>query len=203
MQTYQVTTPPAAEPLTLSETKLFLRVDLDTEDSLITRWIKSARVKAENYLRRSLITQTITLTLDRFPRACADLETLKEYLPSQRRQAIEILHGPVQSISSVKFYDGSNVQRTKAADTYVLEKTDDASYLMPAADTEWDTTYERANAVEIVFVGGYGNDGSAVDGPIIDGMLIYIGHLFENRQGSSEIPKIVKDLWNPLRIARF
>lgn len=49
--------PPAAEPITLSETKLFLRVDHEDEDSLIETLIKSARDRLEAHLGIAMITR--------------------------------------------------------------------------------------------------------------------------------------------------
>jgi uncharacterized phiE125 gp8 family phage protein len=49
--------PPALEPLTLAETKLYLRVDHPDDDQAILRLIQTAREAAEEYLRRSLLTQ--------------------------------------------------------------------------------------------------------------------------------------------------
>jgi uncharacterized phiE125 gp8 family phage protein len=50
-------TPPTSEPITLAEAKLFLRVDGNTEDALISSLIIAARQKAEAWLRRSLLSQ--------------------------------------------------------------------------------------------------------------------------------------------------
>ncbi|MBY0407045.1 MAG: head-tail connector protein, partial [Rickettsiales bacterium] len=47
-------TAPVAEPLTLAETKLYLRVSGGDEDALIGDMIASARIMAEQWLRRSL-----------------------------------------------------------------------------------------------------------------------------------------------------
>ncbi len=55
---------PAFEPLTLAETKLYLRVDHSDDDASIARMIQAAREAAEFYLRRSLVTQDWLLERD-------------------------------------------------------------------------------------------------------------------------------------------
>ena len=64
MSSYQITTEPATEPLTLTEAKEHLRVDGTDEDTLITSIITVARKLCENYTNRAFITQTWTQTED-------------------------------------------------------------------------------------------------------------------------------------------
>lgn len=51
-------TPPASEPLTLAEAKVFLRIEHAADDALITRAVAAAREAAEHYLRCALLPQT-------------------------------------------------------------------------------------------------------------------------------------------------
>jgi len=62
-----IVTPPAEEPVTLTEAKNHLRVDLSDDDSLISALIVAAREHAEAITRRAFITQTLKLSLDAFP----------------------------------------------------------------------------------------------------------------------------------------
>src|SRR5688572_29997630 len=55
---------PASEPLTLAEAKLYLRVDHTNEDALIGDMIVAARMTAESWLKRSLISQAWKLSYD-------------------------------------------------------------------------------------------------------------------------------------------
>lgn len=58
---YQVITPVATEPITLSDAKRWLRVDFSDDDDTIAEVISDARRYGENLLRRSMATQTIQL----------------------------------------------------------------------------------------------------------------------------------------------
>ena len=45
--TLQLVTPPAVEPVTLSDAKAFLRIGTGHEDDLISQFIASARMRVE------------------------------------------------------------------------------------------------------------------------------------------------------------
>ena len=59
-----VTTAPTAEPITMGEAKEYAKIEIADDDQLIHTLVRSARVYVEGYLRRALITQTITMTVD-------------------------------------------------------------------------------------------------------------------------------------------
>ena len=56
-----------AEPVTLVEAKLHLRVDLSDDDALITAMISAAREMVERYTSRTLIYTAYRLTMDNWP----------------------------------------------------------------------------------------------------------------------------------------
>lgn len=75
---------PPSNPLPLRKPSFFLRVDGTTEDTLITTLISVAREAAEQYMQRSLITQTWEISYN---------DTAPNPIPLAMR--------PVQSITSV------------------------------------------------------------------------------------------------------
>ncbi len=100
---------PAAEPLTLSETKDFLRIPHDDDDSRIADMIITARSLAEQWMKRSLVTQSWKLTF-----ADSIAGTLR--LPM----------GPVQSITSVISTSAGDVSTAIPATAYVLSAGKDS-----------------------------------------------------------------------------
>ena len=88
----EIVTPPGAEPLTLAETKAWLRVDHDAEDALIADLIASARGLVEDYLQRCLITRRL-------------IERLDDWGPRLRGGAFVLARPDVQTIHAIKTYD--------------------------------------------------------------------------------------------------
>lgn len=168
-------TPPAAEPLTTPETKLYLRIDHDTEDSYIGDLIVSARMTAENWLRRSLITQSWKLGYDDFLPACVNMPM-----------------GPVTAISDVTVVNRDNTTDTVSSSLYALNAAkNQLNFDAPVAGFH----------IEIRYGAGYGSDGSDVPAPIRQGMLCHIASLYENRgeSGAIPIPEQVFALYTPYR----
>lgn len=131
-------TPPAIEPVSLSDVKTAARIDgteFDTELSLI---IPAMRMDAEHILCRRLITQTVELVLDEFP-STDDLALL---LPD------------VQSVVSVKYVDKSGAQITLDPAAYSLDSDSTPCWLLVL--TSWPSTYDAANAVRVRYIVGYG-----------------------------------------------
>ena len=168
------TVAPAVEPISLTEGKLHLRIDTTAEDSLITSLIKTARQYCENYQRRAYITQTWELWLDRFP----DIDIIDIPLP------------PLQSVSSIKYYDTANVEHTFAASEYFVDSKSQPGRVSLSYGKSWPAdTLRPTTGVCITFVAGYGSVASAVPVTACYAILLLVAHYYENREaaGASQI----------------
>ena len=58
---------PSIEPVSVEELKLFARIDGEDEDSMLAAIIVAVRMATEEYLKRSLITQTVRAAIDFWP----------------------------------------------------------------------------------------------------------------------------------------
>lgn len=194
MSSWKVTLPPAVEPLTLDDhVKPQLRLELDdhNEDADLLRRAKVARARAELYLGRSLITQTITLYLDAFPAG----ELI--YLP----------RGPVQSVTSVKYIDAAGAQQTVPADQYQLDNVPELARLVPRLGSSWPPVYDQLAAVEVAYVAGYGDTPDDIPEDIAQALLLLVADAYENRESTvlglnvTEIKNgTALDLLSPYRI---
>lgn len=138
----KVITPPATEPMTLTEAKSYLKVDGTADDTLITSLIKQAREWCEDYQGKRFITQTLELVLDAFPTA--------DYIEFRSCS-------PVQSVTSVKYTNSSAVESTWASSNYILDTDSFVSKIALGYNKQWPTdTLQPVNGVRIRFVCGYG-----------------------------------------------
>lgn len=179
---YRVITPPAAEPITLEEAKMHLKVSEPDEDALIRTFIAAARGMLEQRTNRKLMLQTI--------------EFSPEYWGP-----ISIPAAPFVALSSVSYTDAAGAPA-------VLDPL--ALYVNPYAEPAtvaltWPSLYSGSRPVVRAVV-GYA---SAEDVPaeLKAWMLLAIGTLYENRASViagvsvAELPEdFMKMLWHPYMV---
>lgn len=158
-------TPAAALAVALAEAKLHLRVDTSDEDTLITALIAAATDMAEQKTGRAIMAQTWELTLDAFP------------------DALELTRVPVQSVTSVKYYDTTGAQQTLGNTLYALDNADEfgCAYVVPVYSGSWPDTRDQINAVAVRYVAGY-PDAAAVPEGIKQWIKLMVSTMFENRE---------------------
>ena len=201
MAGFTVSTEPTAEPLSLQEVKEYLRVEDSTDERIVQPLIIAARQFAENYMKRSLMQQTITLTID----ALTDQE---EYLHEGMRTApdlnyyknyITLPRSPVQSVTSVKTFDDNDTATTFAATKYYVDTTREPARIVLRTGETFPTALRVANAIEVIYVVGYAS-AFAIPEPIRIGMLQHIAYMYEHRGDMYEAqsaPSLMKSLYSP------
>ena len=189
-KTIQVVTPPASEPLTLSEVKEFLRVDHSDDDATLAIFIAAARQLCESYTRLALMPTTFEEYFDDFP----------QYTGTYKDE-IRLSRSPVSAVTYVKYIDGNETTITASASDYKTDLISQPARISP--DNGWFGTYETINAVFIRYVAGYA-DAASVPAPLKHGMLLVIGDMYENRTDSvKRLPTAAEYLWNPYRVFSF
>ncbi|OPX87737.1 MAG: Phage gp6-like head-tail connector protein [Pelotomaculum sp. PtaB.Bin104] len=181
----KIKTQPASEPISLAEAKSHLRVDGTDEDTFIDGLISAAREDCEDFQSRAYITQTWELWLDNWPGSdCIDIP-----LP------------PLQSITSIKYYDTDGTEYTMATVDYFVDTKSYVGRVVLAYGKAWpSTTLRPANGVCIEFVAGYGDAAADLPAAVKQAMLLIIGDLYENRENTvigkqtNELPMAAKSL---------
>ena len=148
--------------MTLLQAKKQLEIaSTDTaHDNQLQLLIQAAREQWEHDTDSCVLTQTLTCTA--------------EYLCD----GIEIPKRPIQSITSIKYYDTSNVQQTLSTAVYSLDaprRQIRLKYLQ-----SWPDNLDRWDSILITYVAGYTTVGNV---PAIakQAILLLIAHYFENR----------------------
>ena len=187
-------TGPAVEPVSLTEAKSHLRVDITDDDALITALITAARQMAEEISRRALITQTWKYILDAWPKG----DELTLPLP------------PLQSVASITYKDKDGNSATFSSGSYIVDADCEPGRVVLAYGATWpSTTLYPAGAITVQFTAGYGDSASDVPQAIRQAMLLMIGHWYENREQvtvgavAREIPLGVEALLWPYRVLRW
>ncbi len=155
--------------VSVAEIRQHLNISDTSTDTYIQTLIDAARVYAERYTMMDLTSSTWTLTLEGFPSMAAaswydrygnvaSQWPLTSSYPigrsSQVWQRIDLKRGPVSSVTSVQYYDGSNNLVTYDSSNYALMKPSyHPGYLEPLS--YWPSAYARPDAVTITFVTGF------------------------------------------------
>lgn len=158
-----VVVPATSEPVNLAQAKKQLEIpSSDTaHDDHIDLLIQAAREQWEHDTDSASLTQTLRVYLDAFNDQFV-------YLPTR----------PIQSITSIKYYDSLNTLQTMPATDYTFDKS--SREIRLAYLKLWPLTLARWDAIEITYLAGYGAV-SAVPAIAKQAMLLLIGHYFENR----------------------
>lgn len=205
----EVVTAPDTLPVSLSEAKAFLRIDISTDDTLITTLIESAKDYAEEYMGRTLINTTYKLSLDGF---IEDQVPIKEgiytapYL-SFYKQYIPLARPPLASVTHIKTFDDDNTETTFASSKYHVDKARNPGRIVLKDGETWPTSLRTANGIEITYVAGYGTAASDIPSAIKVGLREHITYLYEHRgeveANLKNFPLIAKQLYQPYRVLSF
>ncbi len=93
---------------------------------------------------------------------------------------------PLMSITRLTYYDESGVQRTLDPQDYFVDADAEPAVLSPAPGRAWPTTLDRANAVEVQYVCGYGPSEASVPKPVKQYVLARIQQQFSPVSAAKE-----------------
>lgn len=159
-------TAPDTEPLTTAEAKSHLRVSISTDDTLIDALVTAAREYVEERCSIALYTQTWQRRLDAWPAG----------------NTIRLPRPPLQSVSSVKYYDADGTEYTLASSNYIVDTTAWPGRIVLKSTAAWPSvTLQDANGIVIEYVCGW-DDTVDIPQNIKQALLLLVGHWYENRE---------------------
>ncbi len=143
-----------------------------SDDAYITTLIKTVRKLAEKFIGRAFITQTWYGYLDDWP----------DVNKKSGIDEIVIPLPPLQSVTSVKYYDTEDAEYTLDATTYYVDTDSEPGRIILEDGETWPSeTLRPKNPIVIEFVAGYGATGASVEEELKQFMLLNIGNLYKNR----------------------
>ena len=189
----QLITPPAAEPVSLAEAKLHLRVDFDEDDALIQALICAARQAAEMLTQRQLVTARWRMVLDSFPGSgLMGVPAGQTFtLPGH---AILIPKSPQQSVVEIRYLDMAGAWQVMPAANYTVDSVCEPARITPVFGQIWPIALPQIGAVSVIFDAGYGN-ASAVPEGIKTWIKLRVGSLYVHRE---EVASMTRGRIDPL-----
>lgn len=184
-------TPPASEPVSLADAKAWLRIDTAAEDDTITALIVAARLTAENFTRRKLLTQSWRLVLDGWP----------------QDNVVRFSLAPFQSVLAARVYDSNNVAQPLAPSLWTLDANPEAARLLFV--TNPPPPGRAIAGIEMDVSLGYGATPAAVPEPFRQAIRMLVARWYENRgdipgdSGAAHMPASVAALLAPFVRARL
>ena len=217
----ELKTPPAGEPLTLDETKSYLKISNTAEDAWVTGVIQAVREACEAFCRRALMTQTWVWWLDAFPKtpakggesgflsapvSCFDASVRELLLPKP----------PLQSVTHLKTHAPDGTAAVFDPSRYLVDTASEPGRIVLRRNETWPADLREARAVEVEFLAGYGTAADVPDA-LKQGMLLWIRLLYADKtwlfEAGSQVPGLpgfnredlplpVRVLWEPYRLVR-
>lgn len=163
--TLRTITSPVEQSVTLADAKAHLRIVGTDDDTQITAMIDAATEVAEQATGRALMQQTLEAGFDAFS------------------AVLVLTRVPVQSVTSITYIDASGTLQTLAPSAYTLTQDDYGfAKINPSFGTTWPVARGDVDGVKVRFVAGYAN---GVPQSIKNGILLYVGSLYENRESET------------------
>ena len=189
----QLITPPAAEPVSLAEAKLHLRVDFDDDDALIQALISAARQAAEMLIQRQLVTARWRMVLDSFPGpSLMGVPAGQTFtLPGH---AILLTKSPVASVVEICYLDLAGVSQFMPSAHYTVDKACEPARITPVFGQIWPVALPQIGAVSVTFDAGYGSAADVPEG-LKSWIKLRLGSLYAHRE---EVASMARGRIDPL-----
>ena len=203
-------TGPAVEPISRIEAREHLRLDDDVDDAQVRAYVLAARIWAENYTGRALITRTVAQYLDAFAEVEQPLWEGWKTGPNivNYQNFIELALAPAISVAHIKYFTDDDTEHTWAASNYYVDTVRSPARIVLRDGGSYPTSLRAANGLKITYDAGYGATPQLVPEPIRVAMLQYTAFLYEHRGDFERFPppqppKVLTQLLQPYQIMRF
>lgn len=201
----KIKTAPAQRVIALQALKDFLRIDTTVDDALLGTILIAAERKLEQETELKFVTQTWNIWYDHFPYGEMRKEqwwdglkdTAITELYDRSKGEIVLPFGPLQSVTSVKYYLDDDTEQTFSSGSYVVDTISDRGRIALRIGSVWPPSVLRTlNAVNIEGVFGLGlgfnhdslNAPSQIPSEIQEAVKHMCAYMYEHR--GDELPEI-------------
>jgi len=171
-------------PVSVESCKLDLKIQHNADDTLLEDYIAAAAALVGG--KSGIVGKVLT----------AEIWELKL---SSASGCVVLPLSPVQSITSISYFDAENTAQTLDVADFYLYGDEDSALIEPKTNVVWPAVYARRDAITIRFVAGFG---TADDIPknITRAIRLIVAHWYENRTAvlvgvtAQELPMAVESL---------
>lgn len=167
-------TPPATEPVSLTEAKAHLRVDTADDDTLITREISAARQMVEGWIRRALITQTWKMVLDKAP------------------ARFDIPMPPLQEVTKIETIDEDGTTAVVSSTLYFVDLGQGSNGRVQLRGGSFWPQHRGFASFIVTYKCGYG-EAAAVPLALKEAILKLVALFYENRDVGESLGIVTND----------
>jgi len=185
---HRITDGPSLEPVSVADMKDQLSMgEDDANTNLISMYITAAREHAEQYMGRALITQKWQLALDHWPSGREPWwdgvrqGAISELRSSGREKWIVLPRHPLQSVDEMRVYDDSGNDETVDLSDFIVDTHQEPGRLVLRSNATWPVALQSANAIEVDYTAGYGDDPKSVPMGIRVAIMQMSASLYEHR----------------------
>lgn len=179
--------PPASEPVSLAEAKLFLRIDHAEEDALLATLIAAAREAVERACGCALIARRVRESLDIWRR--------------EAKHGAVLGLGPVSGVAAVRLLADNGTESVIGPERYRLEGARDRPRLVFAAGLP--AALRAVGGIEIDYDCGFAADAAGLPAALRLATLEIVASLYEVRAGDAPLPEIARALMRPFAPVRL
>lgn len=180
-------TPPAVEPVLLSEVRDFLKVDGAQEDALLARLSVAGRQACENFTGRKLIHQQWQVCFN-------------DWQGDHHYGVLALPLSPVVSVDLLEVM-GSEGWMIEAAENYLLDKTSYRSKLVSGSGVSWPQPAIDVAGIRITVTVGFGADWNGVPEDLRQGILHWIEGRYDHDSSTArQAQKSAEELWKSYKV---
>lgn len=189
----------ASEPVSVSELRDTLKLEIGNEEILLQNLIIEATEEIEKRYNLAMLTQSWKLTLDNWPGSALDWwdgvrdGAVTEAYGDHAARWVTLPRYPLQSITSVKTYNSAGTPTTLTVSDYFDVDISSKRGRMILKDGQvWPTAERSNNAVEITYVAGYGDSPFDVPAPLRRAVRQMAAYLYQHR-GDCDAGQAIKE----------
>ena len=202
------TAPPGAEPLTLEEVKLHLRITHDHEDTLLTSLIMTARMICEADTGLALITRGYSLWLDSWPMTQRRdwWDGMRDGVATGDSDTVYLPRPPLLAVSGILVYADNGTYAVFDPQNYHIDTIRKPGRLVLRQGIAAPLSGRPVNGIEIRYTAGYGATPQSIPSALRQGMLQMIAHLYRQRGDAPETALHASGaaaLFQPFRLVRL